>query len=153
MALVSYYHGLCLCLHLAKPYSALAAAYPSLPTEARLTIYPLCLHVRLWSLPHYRSGTFANDMRKNLRNVALPGTGVPLSVLCFHYAIAVAFLWVGVPLAALAAAVAEAKPAQANSAPGRASNPSCDGGEAHARHACVIGSGGSLLSARRSRAM
>ena len=104
-ALCEYWHGLVLCLHLGRPYAALAAAYPALPAEARLQIYSLCLHLRLWSLPHYRSGTFANDMRKNLRNVALPGTGVPISLLCSNYFGAVIFLWIGVPLAALVAAI------------------------------------------------
>ena len=80
-ALCDWWHGLVLCLHLGRPYAALTAAHPKLPAEARLQIYSLCLHLRLWSSPHYRSGTFANDMRKNLRNVALPGTGVPLSLL------------------------------------------------------------------------
>merc|ERR1740117_1844272 len=32
--------------------------------------------------PSYRNGTFRDDMIKNLRNVAVPGTGLPLSVLC-----------------------------------------------------------------------
>ena len=104
-ALHAYWHGLVLCLHRGQPYAALAVACPALPAEARLQIYSLCLHLRLWALPHYRSGTFSNDMRKNLRNVALPGTGFPLSLLCTNYLLAVVFLWIGVPLAALAAAL------------------------------------------------
>jgi len=111
-ALYAYWFGLLTCLHLGKPYAVLAANFPHLPTEARLQIYSLCLHLRLWSRPHYRSGTFANDMRKNLRNVALPGTGLPLSLLCRHYFVAVAFLWVGVPLAALAAALLRVRESQ-----------------------------------------
>ena len=104
-ALLSYWYGLVLCLHLGRPYASLSASLPALPPEARLQIYSLCLHLRLWSLPHYRSGTFANDMRKNLRNVALPGTGLALSYLCTNYLVAVLFLWIGVPLAAFAAAI------------------------------------------------
>ena len=110
-ALFAYWHGLVLCVHRGRPYAALASAYPDLPAEARLQIYSLCLHLRMWSLPHYRSGTFANDMRKNLRNVALPGTGVPLSYFCTHYAIALVFVWFGVPFAALAAAVIQVRDA------------------------------------------
>lgn len=32
--------------------------------------------------PHYRAPTFAHDLRANLRNVAVPGTGLPLSFFC-----------------------------------------------------------------------
>lgn len=58
--------------------------------QARVQVYSLALIFRLWSLPHYRSGTFQNDMVKNLRNVAIPGTGIPLSILCYTRATA---LW------------------------------------------------------------
>ena len=141
-ALFAYWHGLFVCLHLRRPYAALCAAHPTLPADARLQIYSLCLHAyaaphllffqrsnaralgvgrdacvtiplralcyvhrRLWNAPHYRSGTWAEDCRKNLRNVALPGTGIALSYVCAYYVVAVAFLWLGVPLAALAAAI------------------------------------------------
>jgi len=30
-----------------------------------------------------RNGTFQDDMKKNLRNVAIPGTGIPLDLLCY----------------------------------------------------------------------
>ena len=39
----------------------------------------------------------ARDMLKNLRNVALPGTGVPLSVLCVSKAAVTAIVVAGVP--------------------------------------------------------
>jgi len=45
----------------------------------RSYLYFLSLILYLWNKPHYRFGTFEEDMIKNLRNVALPGTGVPLS--------------------------------------------------------------------------
>ena len=73
--------------------------------RAALHIYQLALAVRLWSQPHYRSGTFRQDLRKNLRNVAIPGTGVALSVLSLSRAVAVAFLLVAYPLIAAVAAV------------------------------------------------
>ena len=68
-------------------------------------MHSLALVARMWSTAHYRSGTFQNDMAKNLRNVAIPGTGLPLSVLCRCKAVAYLFLLVGYPLAALASAV------------------------------------------------
>ena len=51
--------------------------------HARINCFSLALAVKLWTQPHYRSGTFANDMKKNLRNVAIPGTGFALSHLVF----------------------------------------------------------------------
>ena len=74
-------------------------------TQARVQVHSLALVARMWSTAHYRSGTFQNDMAKNLRNVAIPGTGLPLSVLCHFKAVAYLFLLVGYPLAALASAV------------------------------------------------
>ena len=41
----------------------------------------------------------------NLRNVAIPGTGIPLSAMCRFKAVAVAFLLLGYPLVALVAAL------------------------------------------------
>lgn len=42
-------------------------------------LYSLALMFYIWDKQHYRNGTFQKDMIKNLRNVALPGTGLPLS--------------------------------------------------------------------------
>lgn len=75
-------------------------------TRARVHLYSMALIMFLWNRPHYRSGTFQKDMIKNLRNVALPGTGIPLSLLCYTRVTAVAFLLFGYPLACLAYAVA-----------------------------------------------
>ena len=44
-------------------------------------------------------------MLKNLRNVAIPGTGIPLSIVCHFKCVAVAFLLVGYPLAAIVSAL------------------------------------------------
>ena len=104
-ALLIYWRGMYLCLIKRVTYAQLKADLPSLEPMARLQIYWLALHVRLWKLPHYRSGIFSNDARKNLRNVALPGTGIPLSLLFYFTSVAYAFLWLGVPLTALAAAL------------------------------------------------
>lgn len=50
---------------------------------AKLHVYSLALILKLWDKPHYRNGTFKEDMIKNLRNVAIPGTGIPLSWFCY----------------------------------------------------------------------
>lgn len=38
-------------------------------------MYMLAKTLHLWNAPHYRAPTFADDLRANLRNVAIPGTG------------------------------------------------------------------------------
>ena len=48
---------------------------------ARVYIRSLALTLELWDRPHYRNGSFGDDARINLRNVALPGTGVSLSAI------------------------------------------------------------------------
>jgi len=73
--------------------------------QVRCHLYSLSLILKLWDLPHYRNGTFQDDMVKNLRNVAVPGTGIPLSWLCkskLVCAFAILFLY---PVIALIAAL------------------------------------------------
>lgn len=103
-ALFTYWHGLSLCMR-GRAYHELCDALPELTARERLCIYCWWLHLKLWNAPHYRSGTFWNDLRKNLRNVALPGTGLPLSALCVAWPVALVFVWFGIPLAAFGAAV------------------------------------------------
>lgn len=38
-------------------------------------MYTLSKQLHLWHSPHYRAPTFAEDLRSNLKNVAIPGTG------------------------------------------------------------------------------
>jgi len=51
--------------------------------QARVQICALALVTYLWDKPHYRDVSFAHDLRQNLKNVAVPGTGLPLSLFCF----------------------------------------------------------------------
>lgn len=60
--------------------------------HARVHVYSLALMFRIWNWPHYRNGTFGQDMRKNLRNVAIPGTGIPLSLFCYFRVTALLFV-------------------------------------------------------------
>ena len=39
----------------------------------KVQLYSLSLIFKLWSLPHYRSKSFQQDMLDNLKNVAVPG--------------------------------------------------------------------------------
>jgi hypothetical protein len=76
--------------------------------RARVYIFSLALIFRMWSQPHYRNRTFKEDMIKNLRNVAIPGTGVPLSLFCYSKLSAL-FLICGIlPVVCFVAAVYKA---------------------------------------------
>jgi hypothetical protein len=44
-------------------------------TAALVHVYSLAKTLHLWDQPHYRAPTFAHDLRANLKNVAIPGTG------------------------------------------------------------------------------
>ncbi|CAM9106972.1 unnamed protein product [Choristocarpus tenellus] len=78
-------------------YFLFGGSYASCPyfikrPQARVQCYSLALIFYLWSKPHYRSGSFREDMVKNLRNVAIPGTGVPLSVWCYFKLVTYVFV-------------------------------------------------------------
>jgi hypothetical protein len=88
-------------------YDPRAPALRGLAAPSRVHCLGRALHAAMWQLPHYRCDSWREDMRKNLRNVALPGTGVPLSVLCVSKAAVTAFVVAGVPAYALAAGLCE----------------------------------------------
>ena len=58
-------------------------------------VYSLGLVSYLWDKPHYRHGTFQDDMLANLRNVSVPGMGTPLSVFARHKLLANVFIALG----------------------------------------------------------
>jgi len=61
-------------------------------THARVQVYSLALIFSLWSKPHYRCESFQQDMIDNLKNVAVPGTGIPLSVFCYSWWVCLFFI-------------------------------------------------------------
>ncbi|KAI9026910.1 hypothetical protein DFJ74DRAFT_704340 [Hyaloraphidium curvatum] len=65
--------------------------------RARVQIFSLALIFRLWSKPHYRNPSFQVDLLRNLRNVAVPGTGVPLSLFCHTKATALLYVLFALP--------------------------------------------------------
>lgn len=77
--------------------------------QARVHVRSLALINEIWHDPHYRNGCFGDDMRKNLRNVAVPGTGLPLSTLCFSATFFRLVLVLVYPLVCLAAAIVNRK--------------------------------------------
>lgn len=72
---------------------------------ARVQIFSLSLIFKLWSLKHYRSRSFQQDMIDNLRNVAIPGTGLALSWFCYSYWTCLFYVTVINPFVCLAGAV------------------------------------------------
>lgn len=72
---------------------------------AKVQVYSLSLIFWMWYSPHYRSRTFQQDMIDNLRNVAIPGTGVPISEFCYNYYVCLLFVVLGNPLVCLCGAI------------------------------------------------
>ena len=72
-------------------------------------LYSIALIFHIWDKPHYRAGTFQNDMIKNLRNVAVPGTGVPLSMFATSKILAYWMILVGYPTICIMAALHSSK--------------------------------------------
>lgn len=60
--------------------------------RARVNAFSQALALRMWNEPHYRNPTYAHDLCENLSNVAIPGTGIALSVLTVHPWVAFLFL-------------------------------------------------------------
>ena len=73
--------------------------------HAQVQVYSLSLIFSLWHEKHYRCQSFQQDMLDNLRNVALPGTGIPLSLFCYSWWLCLAFVLFANPLVCLLGAV------------------------------------------------
>lgn len=72
--------------------------------HAKVQTYSLGLIFYLWNRPHYRKGTYREDLWDNLRNVAIPGTGVALSVVARNKLFGLGFILFGNPVACAVAA-------------------------------------------------
>jgi len=72
--------------------------------HARVHVFSMVLDLRLWSKPHYRKPSYRADLADNLRNVAIPGTGMPLSYLAqFRFVATLFYAFTNPCLCALAA--------------------------------------------------
>ncbi|GBF99570.1 hypothetical protein Rsub_12195 [Raphidocelis subcapitata] len=82
-------------------------AVPLLQRDAAalVHVYSLAKTLQLWDSPHYRAPTLSDDLRANLKNVAVPGTGVPLSLFCSCRLAFLAFLLAVNPLLSAAGAL------------------------------------------------
>lgn len=68
---------------------------------AKVNIFSLALIFKLWSKEHYRSPNFQTDMINNLQNVAIPGTGIPLSYFCYNWHVCLFFVVILNPIICL----------------------------------------------------
>jgi hypothetical protein len=73
--------------------------------HARIHLYSLASNFYLYHLPHYRKASYRDDLVDNLRNVAIPGTGIALSWVARNRWVAGAFLVVGYPAVSLVSAL------------------------------------------------
>jgi hypothetical protein len=46
-------------------------------------LYTLSLNFKLWNTPHYRANSLRDDLVANFSNIAFPGTGIPMSWVCW----------------------------------------------------------------------
>jgi hypothetical protein len=87
-----------------SPYLVPSTPQKSLATRyARVHLFGLTANLYLYNRPHYRKPTYRRDLIDNLRNVAVPGTGVPLSTIAWSRWIAIPYLVVAYPCLALVA--------------------------------------------------
>lgn len=73
--------------------------------HARIHLYSLTANFYLYNKPHYRKGTYRDDLLDNLSNVAIPGTGLPLSWVASSRYLAAAFLLTCYPAISYAASL------------------------------------------------
>ncbi|KAL7546494.1 hypothetical protein ACHAWF_009831 [Thalassiosira exigua] len=73
--------------------------------HARVHLYTLASAFYLYHKPHYRKGSYRDDVVDNFRNVAVPGTGVPLSWFVWNKPLAFGFVCLASPLCSAAASV------------------------------------------------
>jgi len=73
--------------------------------HARVHLFSLASNFYLYNKPHYRKGSYRDDLVDNLRNVAIPGTGIPLSIFARSRFLALGFLMTAYPTISFVASV------------------------------------------------
>jgi len=73
--------------------------------HARIHLFSLSSVFYLYNKPHYRKGSYRDDLIDNLRNVAIPGSGLPLSIVARSRILGLLFLLTTYPAASYAAAI------------------------------------------------
>jgi len=72
--------------------------------HARIHLFTLASAFYLYHKPHYRKASYAEDLVDNFCNVAIPGTGLPLSLFVRFKPIALGFVLTASPVCSLFAA-------------------------------------------------
>ena len=73
--------------------------------HAQIHLFSLASNFYLYNKPHYRKGSYRDDLVDNLRNVAIPGTGIPLSIFARSRILALGFLLTAYPAVSLVASI------------------------------------------------
>jgi hypothetical protein len=73
--------------------------------HARIHLFSLASAFYLYNKPHYRKGSYKDDLVDNLRNVAIPGTGLPLSLFVRSKILAFGFVLTAYPVVSFAASL------------------------------------------------
>jgi hypothetical protein len=73
--------------------------------HARIHLFSLASAFYLYDKPHYRKGSYRDDLVDNLRNVAIPGTGIPLSLFVRNKIVALGFLLTAYPAVSFVASL------------------------------------------------
>lgn len=73
--------------------------------HTRVHLFSMATAFYLYDKPHYRKGSYRDDLVDNLRNVAIPGTGIPLSIFVRSKYIALSFILTQYPAISLVAAL------------------------------------------------
>ncbi|GAX20392.1 hypothetical protein FisN_9Hh110 [Fistulifera solaris] len=69
------------------------AATKEFKQHARIHLFSLASNYYLYHKPHYRKSSYKIDLVDNLRNVAVPGTGVPLSLFAWNRWVGLGYLF------------------------------------------------------------
>jgi hypothetical protein len=73
--------------------------------HARIHLFSMASSFYLYGKRHYRKGSYRDDLLDNLRNVAIPGTGIPLSLFVRSKWLALAFVTTATPVVSFMAAL------------------------------------------------
>jgi len=73
--------------------------------HARLHLFTLASAFYLYDKPHYRKGSYGEDIVDNFANVAIPGTGLPLSLFVWNRPMAFGLVCAASPIVSAVAAL------------------------------------------------
>jgi len=74
-------------------------------------LHTIGLNFQLWGKPHYRAESLRKDLADNFSNIAFPGSGIPMSLICRCKAFAIVYFFMCHPWVILVASFAIARSA------------------------------------------